>query len=1073
MNTRSNPLFIALFTLLSFLSSFQTHADCKPRNNSETEQQVMNAYIAYYGRLADAGGLAYWSALANANKDTNAIAEAFGSSKEFIDRYGNLDSPSLINNLYQQAFGREAEPSGLAWYSAELEAGRVSLPSIALAITGNALGQDIAILKHRREVSAHYILLAEAANLELSQPQLTKVLQEVGPSPRSRNDACALLDNLVAQTVKEKEDEFFAAEQCNNGSNGNIPSPLKGVIKGVAGLSYVSTSIESVNGIKKTITGITTAKGEFDYVDLCGQSSVTTFCLGVKKNCNTSEIASGIEIDTGSVGPGLLGRLIASPQESSIEQLIFETYPDVSDTIRDTIITNIYQLLFSLDSDTDPTNGISISEAAQEAGETFLAGIDFTAPDFDTNQSVLGYLIAATSRETLISEQEVKLFLESSKEDKYFVEVTADGLQSSVTILLNHKEALMLSGDGNYVFKTGLPLTENFDVSIITIEGNQTCSLSNATGGFQSGVNRVSLHCDSSPISTFRIGGVIEGAAEPISLSLNGLPEEVFSGTSFHFNTRLTDKTSFLVTIKQAPTNLECSLNNSTGIIDAADFLNVQVICHPILHSVGGTVSGASNPVSLTLNGGEELSLSNGAFEFNTQLSPGSTYEVALTATPEGQECVLQNASGLTGSQAITNITITCSDLPAETFSVGGNVSGAPSPVTIALNGEQSISVFGSFTFSKQLHAGDTYTVSVEEVPAGYECVAINGTGAVSATHPADITDIQIVCDLIQYRVGGSVQGARGGVTLILNNAENLQSNNGSFTFDTPITIGTGYQVDIADSPAGQNCTISNNSGTLGATSVSDVLINCQDIQYTVSGSITGASSPVTLSLNNSESLTATGAFTFLAGLVVGDTYEVTIENPGAEQDCQINSSTGTITNNNINNISVSCQKKTYVIGGFISGATAPVSLTLNGNVTEVFSGGSFQFSGTFVSGESYSISVGSNASQTCSIQNQNGMISGTNVTDVTVTCTANTFSIGGSISTDNAEPVTVMLNGGAQTFMPGSFQFSTTLTNGSSYNVTIGTPPVSQACSIQNGIGTVSGQNITNINVACSFSTP
>ena len=54
--------------------------------------------------------------------------------------------------------------------------------------------------------------------------------------------------------------------------------------------------------------------------------------------------------------------------------------------------------------------------------------------------------------------------------------------------------------------------------------------------------------------------------------------------------------------------------------------------------------------------------------------------------------------SGLTGSQAITNITITAPDLPAETFSVMKCI-WSPSPVTIALNGEQSISVLVALRF--------------------------------------------------------------------------------------------------------------------------------------------------------------------------------------------------------------------------------------------------------------------------------------------------------------------------------------------------------------------------------------
>lgn len=92
---------------------------------------VHQMYVAYYGRLADIGGLIFW---ANRFDETNDLTEtfsAFGNSTEFLDKYGHLDNEALIHSLYQQMFNRNADSEGLAFYLDKLETGAASLATIA------------------------------------------------------------------------------------------------------------------------------------------------------------------------------------------------------------------------------------------------------------------------------------------------------------------------------------------------------------------------------------------------------------------------------------------------------------------------------------------------------------------------------------------------------------------------------------------------------------------------------------------------------------------------------------------------------------------------------------------------------------------------------------------------------------------------------------------------------------------------------------------------------------------------------------------------------------------------------
>ena len=79
------------------------------------------------------------------------------------------------------------------------------------------------------------------------------------------------------------------------------------------------------------------------------------------------------------------------------------------------------------------------------------------------------------------------------------------------------------------------------------------------------------------------------------------------------------------------------------------------------------------------------------------------------------------------------------------------------------------------------------------------------------------------------HTVGGTLSGLTGdGLVLQNNGADDLSiSSNGSLTFPTPITEGSSYAVTILHQPSGQTCVVTNGSGTMGASNVSNISISC------------------------------------------------------------------------------------------------------------------------------------------------------------------------------------------------------------------------------------------------------
>jgi sugar lactone lactonase YvrE len=80
------------------------------------------------------------------------------------------------------------------------------------------------------------------------------------------------------------------------------------------------------------------------------------------------------------------------------------------------------------------------------------------------------------------------------------------------------------------------------------------------------------------------------------------------------------------------------------------------------------------------------------------------------------------------------------------------------------------------------------------------------------------------------FTVGGSVSGLQSGESVILeNNGGNPTTVNasGTFTFADAVASGSGYSVTVTTQPAGQTCSVSEGSGTVGSANITTVSVSC------------------------------------------------------------------------------------------------------------------------------------------------------------------------------------------------------------------------------------------------------
>jgi hypothetical protein len=84
---------------------------------------VIRLYLAYFKRLPDQSGLAYWSGKARAGQSLKQASDQFVMSSEFVRTYGSLSDPEFVDLVYVNVLGRPGDPGGRSFWIGKLRSG--------------------------------------------------------------------------------------------------------------------------------------------------------------------------------------------------------------------------------------------------------------------------------------------------------------------------------------------------------------------------------------------------------------------------------------------------------------------------------------------------------------------------------------------------------------------------------------------------------------------------------------------------------------------------------------------------------------------------------------------------------------------------------------------------------------------------------------------------------------------------------------------------------------------------------------------------------------------------------------
>jgi hypothetical protein len=462
-------------------------------------------------------------------------------------------------------------------------------------------------------------------------------------------------------------------------------------------------------------------------------------------------------------------------------------------------------------------------------------------------------------------------------------------------------------------------------------------------------------------------------------------------------------------------TRLSCVPSIVSGLLlllvagcTSSDSITPYVLQGRQSYTLSASVSGLSGSgLVLSVDGANvEVPPGTTVQQLTVALPAGLQYSVLVASQPTGETCSVAGGEGTIGSANVANVVVTCAQTA---YALGGTVAGLSVSGLVLANGTDMVAVPAggtSFTLPAEVAVGSSYDVTVKAQPAGLACAVSAGLGTMPAS---SVTSVRVSCTDQPFTLGGTVTNSPGITVANGSDTVSVPSGSGSSSFTLPqaVAFGSSYDVTVQNVPAGRACTVTNGSGLMGASNVTNVAITCSTDTYSVGGSLSGLSAGDTLVIANSNGDHTTidptqSTYTMNEPVAYGASYALTVLTQPTGKTCVIANASGTNVTANVTNANLSCAATLYTIGGTITGLNAATGLVLqnNGGDNTAISANATTFSMTtgVPANALYSITVltqptpssvaNATATISCTVSNGGGTTPNGNITSVLINCT-------------------------------------------------------------------------------------
>ena len=100
-------------------------------------------YWAFFLRPPDTGGMQYWLGKLQTGTTLAAVAKQFSTSSEFQAKYGSKTNGQFVTLVYQNIFGRNPDPAGLAYWAKKLDTKQKTRGDVMVNFSESTEGQRV------------------------------------------------------------------------------------------------------------------------------------------------------------------------------------------------------------------------------------------------------------------------------------------------------------------------------------------------------------------------------------------------------------------------------------------------------------------------------------------------------------------------------------------------------------------------------------------------------------------------------------------------------------------------------------------------------------------------------------------------------------------------------------------------------------------------------------------------------------------------------------------------------------------------------------------------------------------
>jgi len=852
---------------------------------------VQRLYVAYFNRPADPVSLAVYEAMLPTDREATqaelqVIAETyFSPSAEYTTNFAGKSNTQIVDQLYQNIFGRSAEADGLISWAAKLADGSITVAELALQLSFSAQGTDADVVNARIEAATSFTNgLDTAAEItgysgnDAAADGKTYLAQISGALPTTTADITAQKDAAIAGvdasilTAVSDAPTVVAGETTTLTTGADTVTGTAGNDNFI-GLNTTLTTGDNINGgdgsdsltvtttlvaAGVSVTGFATSNVETAYVGIIDGSAGDAEVLTVDMlNSSPASI-----VVTGSTATTAADGLVLSNVDSSSTVTMSAT-----SNLDVTVNYDAAYLAGLGDTATIKLTGVGATAAA-DSDITIGAGIETLTVDSSSTASKVGDLVWGGAGLTVTGDANLTI---------------QDTLATTATTI----DASAFTGKlnvtvGNADDATDVGGVDVVDLTVTGGSGNDTLNVAAADINVEmlvdagAGDDKVTIGADLAAASATNAGDTLIGG----------------DGT---------DTLSMVSTIARDATTAATAGVSGFEVLDISDVHDTSAtLANTLAGASAVTLSAGANAGTLVLPAGANtlvIAASNAGALTVTDTSTGITDSLTISTTSltTGVDMGNNNAFTFTGVETVTIDTTTTGTVETDVSTI---------TMTADTDGTTTLNVIGADTF----HASGVITANVIDF-SGMDAAPGTATTANMGAAAASVT---------------SIKGSPGNDTLVGDTKTTIEGGAGNDS----ITGGSGN--DTLHGDAG-NDTITTNGGTdtVKGGDGNDTIVSAGNLS--AADSIDGGDGTDTLSVTNASLVTMqalsisdansfNAAFTSVEGLLVTNTLDST----GDDFDLGYLSGVSTVT-------LAAGVDTTQTIDGFDSGDTLAISAALSG----------------------------------------------------------------------------------------------------------------------------------------------